>query len=123
MLRSLFTLPCYKTAGSENRTARRRCRICRKKTSYFCFSCSSVDNDLIVPLCNPIKTSALSKDRDNCYVEHVRLTLVQQSRLNSLGNNISNNTSNNILSSEADILSSKQNTSVRDNEAIIEVFC
>lgn len=51
---------------STSRRIQRRCRICRKKTSYFCSKCSIPSAGLYVPLCNPLKTM-----QPGCYFRHI----------------------------------------------------
>lgn len=60
-------LPMYKHVLGTHRRARRRCRICRKKSGFYCGLCSDPNQDNFVTLCNPV-----NKKGTECFHLHIR---------------------------------------------------
>lgn len=67
---------CPEIRKAKKRDIRRRCRICHSKTAYYCVSCSSVELDAIVPICNPLKLSQASLP-PTCYAKHIDMHIGQ----------------------------------------------
>ena len=65
ILRALFKSGLYDDVRGTNHRAKRTCKYCGRKTSYFCVTCSDIDNDILICLCNPATI-----DRDLCLLHH-----------------------------------------------------
>jgi hypothetical protein len=51
----LSRLEKYKYLHGTNNRAKRRCKVCQKKASYFCACCSNLDDEYLVTLCSLTK--------------------------------------------------------------------
>jgi hypothetical protein len=59
-LMPLSSLERYQHLHGTNSRAKRSCRVCHKKASYYCVTCSNLDRNFIATLCNVINRSNLN---------------------------------------------------------------
>ena len=63
-LNALSELPVYGGISREsNNRAKRRCKLCNKTASYYCATCSDINNEVLYVVCGPMS-------RNKCCLEH-----------------------------------------------------